>query len=112
MLKRRLMLLVPLLALFALVATTEERAEGATWTCTGTHIDQNQNPKVDIDAIINNDPADRATRFCVHAGTYRVSAPAILKAGDKLAGEPGTKTTVDTATKPTPCSQAGGQRHG
>ena len=42
--KRRLILLVPLLALFAFVATTEERAEGAIWTCTGTHIyptDQN-----------------------------------------------------------------------
>jgi hypothetical protein len=101
-LRVRLILLVPLLALFAFVATTEERAEGATWTCTGTHIDQNQNPKVDIDAIINNDPADRATRFCVHAGTYQVSEPAILKAGDKLDGEWGTTTTVDTAIKPTP----------
>jgi hypothetical protein len=69
-----------------------------TWTCTGNQI----TPGEDIDAIINNDASGTATRFCVHAGTYRVSAPAILKAGDKLAGEPGTKTTVDTATKPTP----------
>jgi hypothetical protein len=102
--------LVPLLALFAFVATAEERAEGATWTCTGTHIyptDQN-NRRTDIDARINSDPADRPTTFCVHAGAYQVSAPAILKVGDKLEGEPGTETTIDTATidppiiKPTP----------
>jgi hypothetical protein len=35
---------------------------------------------------------------CVDAGTYTVSAPAILKAGDKLIGQPGTWTTIDTAT--------------
>src|SRR5215203_2325613 len=59
-------------------------------------------PGEDIDAIINNDASGTSTTFCVHAGTYPVSAPAILKAGDKLKGQPGTKTTVDTATKPTP----------
>src|SRR5918999_679597 len=69
-----------------------------TWNCTGNQI----TPGEDLDAIINNDPSGSATTFCVHAGTYQVSAPAILKAGDKLAGKPGTKTTVDTATKPTP----------
>ena len=69
-----------------------------TWTCTGNHI----TPGEDLDAIINNDSSGTATRFCVHAGTYRVSTPAILKAGDKFDGEPGTKTAVDTATKPTP----------
>jgi hypothetical protein len=98
--RRRLILLVPLLALFAFVATAEERAEGATWTCTGTHIyptDQNNRP-TDIDARINSDPADRPTTFCVHAGTYQVSEPAILKAGDKLEGEPGGETIIDTAT--------------
>src|SRR5215210_47785 len=103
MLRRRLILLVPLLALFAFVVTTEEQAEGATWSCTGTHIDQNQNPKVDIDAVINNDPSGTATRFCVHAGTYQVSTQATLKAGDKLEGEPGpAPTSVGPATKPTP----------
>jgi hypothetical protein len=60
-------------------------------------------PGEDLDAIINNDPSGTSTTFCVHAGTYQVSAPAILKAGDKLMGQPGTTTTVaDTATKPTP----------
>src|SRR5215207_7306835 len=59
-------------------------------------------PGEDLDAIINNDASGTSTTFCVHAGTYQVSAPAILRAGDKLKGQPGTKTTVDTATKPTP----------
>src|SRR5215207_1250936 len=98
-------MLLTVLALFAFVETPDKRAEGATWTCTGTHIyptDQNNRP-TDIDAIINNDPPDRATTFCVHAGTYQVSAPAILKAGDKLMGEPVPDSpTVDTATMPTP----------
>jgi hypothetical protein len=96
--KRRVILLAPLLALFAFVATTEDRAEAATWTCTGNHI----TPGEDIDNIINNDASGTATRFCIHAGTYQVSAPAILKAGDKLDAQWGTTTTVDTATKPTP----------
>jgi hypothetical protein len=97
-LRGRLILLVPLLALFAFVATTGDRAVAASWNCTGNHI----TPGDDIDAIINNDPSGTATCFCVHAGTYRVSAPAILKAGDKLDAEPGTKTDGDTATKPAP----------
>jgi hypothetical protein len=103
-LRGRLILLVPLVALFAFVATAEERAEGATWNCTGNQI----TPGEDIDKAINGDEARNPTIFCVHAGRYPVSAPAILKAGDKLAGEPGTVDTIDltrttnTATKPTP----------
>jgi hypothetical protein len=91
MLRRRLILLVPLLTLFAIVATSEQRAEGATttWGCTGTVI--KPGPGVDIDNIINNDASGTATTFCVEAGTYPVSAPAILKAGDKLIGQPATK---------------------
>ena len=98
MLSKRLILLVPLLALFAFVATTEERTEAATWGCTGNEI----TPGEDIDAIINNDPSGTATRFCVHAGTYQVSAQATLKAGDKLDAEPGTLAAVGPATQPTP----------
>jgi hypothetical protein len=91
-LRKRLILLVPLLTLFAFVATTEERTEAATtWGCTGEEI----KPGEDIDAIINNDPSGSATIFCVDAGTYPVSAPAILKAGDKLIGQPGTKRFVE-----------------
>jgi hypothetical protein len=106
-LKRRLILLVPLLALFALVETNEKRAEAATWDCTGNHI-THITPGNDIDSRINSDASGTPTTFCVHAGTYQVSAPAILKTGDKLKGEPGTETTIDTdkigtpITKPTP----------
>jgi hypothetical protein len=96
MFRRRLILLVPLLALFTFVATTEERAEGATspWGCTGTPIRQGD----DIDTIINRDPSGTATTFCVDAGTYPVSAPAILKAGDKLIGQTGTERFVQKCT--------------
>jgi hypothetical protein len=101
---------MPLLAVFAFVAMTEERTEAATWTCTGDPGDRIINIPAqgrDIDAMINNDPSGTATTFCVDAGTYQVSAPAILKAGDNLKGQPGTWTnvdtnTIDTAIKPTP----------
>jgi hypothetical protein len=59
-------------------------------------------PENDIDNVINSDPSGTATTFCVYAGTYQVSTQATLKAGDKLKGQPGTWTSVDTATKPTP----------
>jgi len=81
--------------------TVNTTSSGGSWTScsnTGNHI----TPGEDIDAIVNNDPRDTATRFCVHAGTYQVSEVARLRAGDKLDAQPGTKTTVDTATKPTP----------
>src|SRR5215212_6499195 len=83
--------------MLAFVATTEERAEAA-WNCTGTHIW----PGDDIDLEINQDEADTATRFCVHAGTYQVSEVARLKAGDKLDAEPGKLDYVGPAAKPTP----------
>ncbi len=69
-----------------------------TWNCAGRQI----TPREDLDAIINSDASGNATRFCVHAGTYQISEPAILKAGDKLDGEPGTTTAVDTALDPDP----------
>jgi hypothetical protein len=78
-------------------------------TCTGTHI----YPGNDIDDIINNDPSNTATRFCVHANTdgtpaeYEVSTQATLKAGDVLEGQPGTygptiTTNRTTLTPPIP----------
>jgi hypothetical protein len=102
MLGRRLILVVPLVAMFAFFATTEERAEAA-WTCTGTNIIDISGG--DIDDIINKARADRADTFCVHAGTYKVSQPAILKTGDKLIGEPGTQTAIDTTTIITPITK-------
>src|SRR5215212_7698817 len=83
--------------MFAFVATTQERAEAA-WNCTGTHVW----PGDDIDLEINQDEANTATRFCVHAGTYQVSEVVRLKAGDKLDAEPGEVDYVGPATKPTP----------
>jgi len=68
------------------VSTTQ-----ASWSCSGKDI----YPGQDIDAIINNDPSGTATRFCVHAGTYQVSAVARLRAGDKLDAEPGTTNFVE-----------------
>jgi hypothetical protein len=59
-------------------------------------------PGADVDNVINSDSSGTATTFCVYAGKYPVSTQATLKAGDKLKGEPGTWTSVDTATKPTP----------
>jgi hypothetical protein len=94
---KRLIPVVALVAMFAFVATTEERAEAA-WNCTGTDISGGD----DIDAIINQDKADTATRFCVHAGTYQVSEVARLKSGDTLDAEPGSLDYVGPATKPTP----------
>jgi hypothetical protein len=113
--RRRLILLVPLLALCAFVVTTEERAAGATWGCTGNDI----TPGEDIDVEINKDPSDRATTFCVSAGTYPVSAPAILKTGDRLIGQPGMPNPVQKcvagscvntkATQPIPVVKLVGQ---
>jgi len=100
-LRKRVILLVPLLALFAFVATTEERTEAATWGCTGDpgdRIIEIPTQGKDIDAMINKDPSGTATTFCVDAGTYPVSAPAILKAGDDLKGQPGTTTFVQKCT--------------
>jgi hypothetical protein len=60
-------------------------------------------PPADIDNIINSDPSGTATTFCVYAGNYTVSAPAILKAGDKLKGEPNFPLTpVGPANQPDP----------
>ena len=92
-----LILVVLLVAMFAFAATTEERAE-AGWNCTGTDIW----PGDDIDAIINADKADTATRFCVYAGRYEVSDVARLKTGDKLDAQPGKLDYVGSATKPDP----------
>jgi hypothetical protein len=100
-LRKRLFLLAPLLALFAFVEPTENRAEAATWDCTGNHI----RPGEDIDREINNDSSRTATTFCVHAGTYPVSAPAILQTGDKIEGELGKITEIDTATLDTPATK-------
>jgi hypothetical protein len=47
----------------------------------------------DLDAAINNDPSTTATKFCVTAGTHRVSDTAILRGGDSISGPLGAQTT-------------------
>jgi parallel beta-helix repeat protein len=70
-----------------------------TWpNCIGTQIEPGDN----LATIINNDSGTKATRFCVHRGTYPVSTQAMLKAGDKLDAEPGTWTSEGPARVPTP----------
>jgi parallel beta-helix repeat protein len=70
-----------------------------TWpNCVGTHISPGDN----LASIINNDSNTKATRFCVHRGTYTVSTQAYLKAGDKLDAEPGTWDSFGPARVPTP----------
>jgi hypothetical protein len=51
----------------------------------------------DLDAIVDNDLADRATTFCVHASssgtTYKINHTIVLKEGDKILGQPGQVVT-------------------
>src|SRR5215203_5228300 len=58
-------------------------------SCLGVQV----NPGDDLDAIVNGDPATRATTFCIHASlsgtTYPINNMIMLKAGDRLLGEPG-----------------------
>ena len=66
---------------------------GATHSCSGVDI----NPGDDLDAIVNNDPAETATTFCVHApssgATYTIDHTVELGSGDKLLGQPGRVVT-------------------
>jgi hypothetical protein len=70
----------------------------ATHSCSGVHI----NPGQDLDAIVNSDPVDRATTFCVHASTsgatYMIDRTVQLRSGDKLLGQPGQVVTRGPAS--------------
>src|SRR5919112_1242625 len=85
-----------LLAIAVLVGHTPPA--GATHSCSGVHI----NPGNDLDAIVNRDPADRATAFCVHApssgATYYINNTVQLRSGDKLLGQPGQVITRGPAS--------------
>jgi hypothetical protein len=67
-------------------------------TCSGVHI----KPGDDLDAIVNRDPKDRATTFCVHASssgtTYNINHSVILYAGDRLIGDSGQVVTRGPAS--------------
>jgi hypothetical protein len=56
------------------------------------------NPGDDLDAIVNGDPRDRATTFCVNAATYNISETLRLKDGDRLIGQTGEIVTRGPAT--------------
>ncbi len=73
-------------------------ASAATFECSGVHV----RPGDDLDAIVNRDPSDKATTFCVHASssgtTYQVNNSVLLRAGDKLVGQPGKIVTRGPAS--------------
>jgi hypothetical protein len=90
---------VAVLAALATLALLERAATAqTTFPCTGVHI----KPGNDLDAIVNNDPGDKATTFCVHASssgtTYTVNNIVRLNAGDKLIGQPGQVITRGPAS--------------
>jgi hypothetical protein len=76
-------------AVIAAVALWDAPPAGATHSCSGVHI----KPGNDLDAIVNRDPVDKATTFCIHApssgATYYINNTVHLRSGDKLIGQPG-----------------------
>ena len=70
----------------------------ANHSCSGVHI----KPGNDLDAIVNRDPSDRATTFCIHApssgATYNINNTVVLRSGDKLLGQPGRVITRGPAS--------------
>src|SRR5215204_923756 len=63
-------------------------------SCSGVQV----NPGDDLDAIVNGDPRDRATTFCVNAATYNISETLRLNDGDRLIGQTGEIVTRGPAT--------------
>jgi hypothetical protein len=70
----------------------------AAYSCSGVHI----RPGNDLDAIVNRDPVDKATTFCIHApssgATYYINNTVQLRSGDKLLGQPGRVITRGPAS--------------
>ena len=83
----------------AVVLLVGYSAEAASqpW-CSGVQI----RPGNDLDAVVNRDPGDRATTFCVSASpsgtTYNVSDTVRLGPGDRLLGQPGQAITRGPAS--------------
>jgi hypothetical protein len=69
-------------------------------SCSGVQV----NPGDDLDAIVNGDPRDKATTFCVNAqldgttATYTISETLRLWDGDRLIGQTGEFVTRGPAT--------------
>lgn len=86
------------LALVALGVGTGMAQQISTSSCSGKTVAPGQ----DLDAIVNADAKDRATTFCVTAGTYSVDSSVQLREGDALIGERGTLTQRGPAVDPDP----------
>lgn len=91
-----------LASIFATVVITVvlpgHSSSAATFSCSGVHI----RPGNDLDAIVNRNPSDRATTFCVHASssgtTYNINNTVVLKTGDRIIGRPGQVVRRGPAT--------------
>ena len=89
-----------LMATMVVVLLVHTLPAGALDSCSGVRV----NPGDDLDAIVNTDPRDRATTFCVDAhsdgstATYNVSETLRLKDGDRLIGQTGETVTRGPAT--------------
>jgi hypothetical protein len=72
----------------------------ALGSCSGMQV----RPGDDLDSIVNSDPRDRATTFCLNANsdgttvTYNISQTLRPKDGDKLIGQTGETVTRGPAT--------------
>ncbi len=89
---------VALVGVATLVVLGHAATAQTTWSCSGVHI----KPGNDLDAIVNKDPADKATTFCVHAAstgtTYTINNIVQLRSGDRLLGQPGQVVTRGPAS--------------
>lgn len=90
--------LAGVVAAFVIAAVLGRASSAETFACSGVQV----NPGDDLDAIVNGDPGTRATTFCVHASlsgtTYPINNMIVLKAGDRLLGEPGEVITRGPAS--------------
>jgi hypothetical protein len=84
-----------LCAALTLLMAAPSQSATFPFTCEKT-ISQGQ----DLDAILAADPVSTATNFCVNAGTYQVSDPAILHNGDAISGPVVSQIVRGPATYP------------
>jgi hypothetical protein len=89
---------IGLAVITAMLLLGDTQPAAATHPCEGVQI----YPGNDLDAIVNRDPSDRATTFCVHAAlsgtTYTVNNTVVLRSGDQLLGQPGQVITRGPAS--------------
>ena len=86
-------IMVALASIVALTLLGRTVPAEAAQFCSGVQI----KPGDDLDAIVNRDPRQRATTFCVNAASsgtlYKINNTVVLRAGDKLLGRPGPVVT-------------------